>query len=55
MHAAFHAKFGFCPWTLLTVIVLVALVAVLVVHTINQKKRQAQFEAQLAEKNGTAK
>ena len=50
MHEVFHTKFGFCPWDIAAVIVLVALVAVLVVHVVKQKRREHKLEDALNEK-----
>lgn len=50
MHTYFHTTLGFCLWDLLALIVLVVLVAVLVVHILKQRKREKDFEDELAEK-----
>ena len=51
MHTYFHTVFGFCLWDVLVLVVLVAIVAVLVVHIVKQRKRETDFEDELAEKS----
>ena len=48
MHQYFHTTLGFCLWDVLALIVLVVIVAVLAVHIYRQKKRQNEFEDELA-------
>ncbi len=59
MHEYFHTKFGFCMWDIGALIVLIAMVVILVVHIVNQKKREQEFEDELSEKmadsNGSPK
>lgn len=50
MHEYFHTKFGFCPWDLGALLALAAIVIVLVVHIIRQKKREHELEDELSEK-----
>lgn len=50
MHEYFHTKFGFCPWDAGALIALAAMIIVLVVHVIRQKKREREFEDELTEK-----
>ena len=50
MHEYFHTKFGFCLWDLGALIVLLAMIIVLVVHVIRQKKREHDLEDELSEK-----
>ena len=50
MHEYFHTKFGFCLWDLGALVVLVAMVIVLVVHIVKQKKRERDFEDELSAK-----
>ena len=50
LHSQFHTQFGFCPWDIAALLVLVAMVVVLVVHNIRQKKRERDFEGELSEK-----
>ena len=50
MHEYFHTKFGFCMWDIGALIVLIAMIVVLVVHIIRQKKREQDFEDELSEK-----
>lgn len=50
MHEAFHTKFGFCPWDIAALIVLVALIAVLAVHIVKQSRREKKLEDELNEK-----
>ena len=54
MHTYFHTTFGFCLWDILALIVLVAVVAVLVGHTVQQRKREKNFERELAQKQKAA-
>lgn len=50
MHEYFHTRFGFCMWDIGALILLVAMVVVLVVHIIRQKKRENDLEDELSEK-----
>lgn len=50
LHTQFHTQFGFCPWDAAALIALVAMIVVLVVHSIRQKKRERDFESELGEK-----
>lgn len=55
MHEYFHTRFGFCLWDVGALAVLVLIVAILIVHTVRQRKRERDFEdelsAQMAEQN----
>lgn len=50
MHEYFHTTFGFCLWDAGALAALAAMVIVLVVHIIRQKKRERDFEDELSEK-----
>lgn len=50
LHNQFHTKFGFCLWDAIALLVLAAMVAVLVIHNVRQKKRERDFEGELSEK-----
>lgn len=50
MHEYFHTRFGFCLWDIGALIALAAIVVVLVVHIIRQKKRENELEDELSEK-----
>lgn len=54
MHTYFHTTLGFCLWDVLALVVLVAIVAVLAVHIVKQRKREKDFEDELAEKQSQA-
>ena len=45
-----HTSLGFCAWDIPALIVLVIMIVVFIVHRHNQKKREDEFENQLAEK-----
>lgn len=45
-----HSVLGFCAWDLPALIVLVAMMIVFITHRHNQKKREKDFEEQLADK-----
>nr|WP_320025575.1 hypothetical protein [uncultured Acetobacterium sp.] len=45
-----HSTLGFCIWDIPALIVLIAIVVVFIVHRHNQKKREKDFEDQLAER-----
>lgn len=51
MHTYFHTTFGFCLWDLLAVVVLAAMVVVLVLHIYKQRRREKDFEDELAAKD----
>lgn len=44
-----HTSLGFCMWDIPALIVLAAMVVVFAVHRHKQKKREKDFEDQLAE------
>ncbi len=50
MHEYFHTKFGFCMWDVGALVLLAAVIIVLAVHMVRQKKREREFEAELADK-----
>lgn len=50
MHEYFHTRFGFCMWDAGALILLAVAVIVLAVHMVRQKKRERDFEAELADK-----
>ena len=50
LHSQFHTQFGFCLWDVVALLALVAMVVVLVVHNVRQKKRELDFENELSEK-----
>ena len=50
MHEYFHTRFGFCMWDAGALILLAAVVVILAVHVVRQKKRESEFEAELADK-----
>ncbi len=50
MHEYFHTKFGFCMWDAGALVLLAAVIIVLAVHMVRQKKREREFEAELADK-----
>ncbi|MBI4856903.1 MAG: hypothetical protein HY818_09195 [Acetobacterium woodii] len=45
-----HSTLGFCIWDIPALIVLIAIVVIFIVHRHNQKKREKDFEDQLAER-----
>lgn len=45
-----HTSLGFCIWDIPALIVLIAVIVVFIAHRHNQKKREKDFEDQLAEK-----
>ena len=45
-----HSFFGLCAWDLPALIVLIAMVVVFAVHRHNMKKRENEFEDELAER-----
>ena len=45
-----HSTLGFCIWDIPSLIVLIAIVAIFIVHRHNQKKREMDFEDQLAQR-----
>lgn len=45
-----QTSLGFCTWDIPALIVLVIMIIVFIVHRHNQKKREDEFENQLAEK-----
>ena len=49
MHEYFHTKFGFCMWDVGALILLAAVIVVLVVHVIRQKKRERDLEDELSD------
>ena len=49
MHQYFHTQFGFCLWDLGALVALAAMIVVLAVHVVKQKKRQRDFEDELSE------
>ena len=50
MHEYFHTRFGFCLWDIGALIALAAMVIVLVVHIVRQKKREKDLEDGRSEK-----
>ncbi len=50
MHEYFHTKFGFCMWDAGALLLLAAVIIVLAVHVVRQRKREREFEAELADK-----
>ncbi len=48
MHEYFHTRFGFCLWDIGAAAALAAIVIILVVHTVRQRKREQDFEAELS-------
>ena len=50
MHEYFHTRFGFCLWDVCALIVLAAMVVILIVHVVRQRKRESDFEDELSEK-----
>ena len=44
-----HTSFGFCAWDIPALIVLLAMVVIFIVHRHNQKKREKEFEQELAD------
>lgn len=55
MHEYIHTKFGFCLWDVGALAALAVVVTILIVHCVRQKKRERDFEEQLAAKrSGTA-
>lgn len=49
MHEYFHTEIGFCLWDVGALIVLAAMVIVLVVHIVRQKKREQELEDRVVE------
>ena len=45
-----HSTLGFCMWDIPALIVLIAVCVIFAVHRHNQKKREQEFEEQLAER-----
>ena len=45
-----HGTLGFCAWDILSLAALVAVIAVLVVHTSKHKKRRKELEDELSAK-----
>ena len=45
-----HTSLGFCAWDIPALIVLIIMIVVFIVHRHNKKKREVDFENQLAEK-----
>ncbi len=50
MHEFFHTKFGFCMWDAGALVLLAAVVILLAAHVVRQRKREREFEAELADK-----
>ena len=50
MYAFVHTKLGFCFWDIPALIVLIAIIAIFVVHVIRQKRRENEFEDELSDK-----
>lgn len=50
MYEFVHTKLGFCFWDIPALIVLIAIIAVFVVHVIRQKRRENEFEDELSDK-----
>ena len=50
MHQYFHTVLGFCPWDLLALLVLAAMLVLAVLYVRKQKQRQRELEEALAEK-----
>ncbi len=50
MHQYFHTVLGFCPWDLLALLVLAAMLILMALHVRKQKQRQRELEEALAEK-----
>ena len=50
MYEFIHTKLGFCFWDIPALIVLIAIIAVFVVHVIRQKRRENEFEDELSDK-----
>lgn len=50
MHEYFHTAFGFCLWDVGALLLLVAMIVVLAVHIVRQKKREREFEEELSER-----
>ena len=50
MHEYFHTRFGFCLWDVGALAALAAMVVVLTVHIVRQRKRERDFEDELSEK-----
>lgn len=48
MHEYFHTKFGFCLWDIGALAALAAMVVILAVHLVKQRKREHNFEAELS-------
>lgn len=53
MHTYFHTTLGFCLWDLLALVVLAAVVAMLLVHMHENRKRQKELEQEIAEQNAS--
>lgn len=50
MNEFVHTTLGFCFWDIPALIVLIAMIVVLVLHIIKQKRREKEFEDELSEK-----
>lgn len=50
MHQYFHTVLGFCPWDLLSLLVLAAVILLLALHIRKQERRQREMEEDLADK-----
>lgn len=50
MYEFVHTKLGFCFWDIPALIVLIAIIAIFVVHVIRQKRRENEFEDELSDK-----
>ena len=50
MYEFVHTKLGFCFWDIPAQIVLIAIIAIFVVHVIRQKRRENEFEDELSDK-----
>ena len=50
MYEFVHTKLGFCFWDIPALIVLIAIIAVFVVHVIRQNRRENEFEDELSDK-----
>lgn len=48
MSEMIHTTLGFCFWDIPALIILVAMVVVLIVHIVKQKKRERNLEEELA-------
>ena len=48
MSEMIHTTLGFCMWDIPALIILLAMVVVLIVHMVKQKKREKSMEDELA-------